>query len=761
MTAPIAPAAPALDAPGIPIDVRTAQIEAGMVNRPFSPGEPIQPYDGYGTTPRSHDYPTGYNIAARPRRNERVAFDTLRGLIDAYDVAQMCIWHRIDSIRSLSWSLVAAPGEEGQDLSKWIDVGMQALRRPDRLHRFKPWLTKYLYDVLAYDAGSLYRMRNNAGRCIGLKVVDGTTIAPLLDYYGDTPTRDNPGDPAPPAYVQYAQGVPWDWLSTDELVYEPFRLTAASPYGKAPIESILLNSNTDIRFQLYFLQRFTDGNIPEGFATAPEGWTPDQIEEFQTSWDSFMEGRQEGKNQIRWVPNGTGFAWSNEKDFTDTFSLFLMRKTAAAYHVTPQDLGFTEDVNRATSETQVDNQFRIGDLPLIEHVQDILDGFLQDDLDLPLAFQFDTGQEKEDRLATAQADKIYVESGVISASEVRERVYGLSEPNGQMVPRFIFSTRAGPIPLSALYAVAGPVDTDDAAPLPGAPLPHKPFALVEGVAPQEPPKTPPLAVVRYPEDNPASVVAAEQNENAPVAKAAVDELATFTRFVRAREATCTWRDFRFEHQNERNARRLNQAGRATVRKAAGQIAHAGLAVRAADTGRVLMLQRALDSDDPAGGMWEFPGGCLDDDETPLAAAVREWQEETGLLLPVEIVAALAAEPTGWTSSNGVSRGYVATVPTEASIPVGERGQVANPDDPDGDIVEAIAWWEPRQLVGNPVVRAELLADLDAVLPALVPAPPAEVEKAGDAGPKGRGATARRRSRSTRTTSQSPTTTPQP
>ena len=753
MTAPIAPgAAPTLNSPGIPIDVATAQLQAGMTgNRSFSPGSPIQPFDGYSTTPRSHDYQTGYNIAARPRRNERVAFDTLRGLIESYDVAQMCIWHRIDSLRSLPWSLVAAPGEEGQDLTRWIDAGMAALRRPDRRHSFKTWLTKFAYDVLAYDAGALYRMRNNAGRCIGLKVVDGTTIAPLLDYYGDIPDRETPDDPAPPAFVQYAQGVPWNWLTVDDLVYEPFRLTSSSPYGKAPIESILLNANTDLRFQLYFLQRFTDGNIPEGFATSPEGWTPTQIEEFQAAWDSFMEGAQEEKNRIRWVPNGTGFAWSNEKEFTDTFSLFLMRKTAAAYHVTPQDLGFTEDVNRATSETQVDNQFRIGDLPLIEHIQGILDGFLQDDLGLPLEFQFDTGQEKEDRLATAQADKIYVESGVISASEVRERVYGLSEPDGQMVPRFIFSQRAGPIPLSALFAVAGPTDPVDGAPMPGAALPHKPFALVEGVAPQEPPKAPPLAVERYPQDNAPSVQAAIVAADEPVAKAA--EARTFDRFVRAREVAGRWRPFRFEHHNELEAHRLNQQGRATVRKAAGEIVAAGLCVRAADTGRVLMLQRALDDDDPAGGFWEFPGGCLEDGETPPAAAAREWMEETGVLLPIEILAPLAfGNVPGW--SSGPYRGYIVDVPSEATVPLA-GGQVVNPDDPDGDQTEALAWWKPDDLAGSGVIRPELAASLDGVLAALTPAPPTEIEKAGDAGPKARpahGGTARRRSRNTATTS---------
>jgi 8-oxo-dGTP pyrophosphatase MutT (NUDIX family) len=147
---------------------------------------------------------------------------------------------------------------------------------------------------------------------------------------------------------------------------------------------------------------------------------------------------------------------------------------------------------------------------------------------------------------------------------------------------------------------------------------------------------------------------------------------------------------------------------------------AGIVVRAADTGRVLLLQRAISDDDPAGGFWEAPGGKLDPGETPQEAAVREWAEETGRPLP-------EGEPGGsWTSRNGVYQGFVHTVPCESDIPVHEgRDQVINPDDPDGDQVEAIAWWDPGQLPGNPAVRPELVADLDLMLAALAAPAPAK------------------------------------
>jgi hypothetical protein len=191
---------------------------------------------------------------------------------------------------------------------------------------------------------------------------------------------------------------------------------------------------------------------------------------------------------------------------------------------------------------------------------------LQDDMGLPLAFQFDTGQEKEDRLATAQADKVYIEMGAISVSEVRERVHGLSEPNGQAIPRFIMTSRAGPVPLNSLLALAGQLDPESGAPAPGAPLPFDAFTQVPGTTTSSLIDATPLAVDERgieamppaPPSQPPSPY-----QTAAVAKAAVDvELAAFGRFVKARRRAGKWRDFAFTSVDAGTARRLNVTARA-------------------------------------------------------------------------------------------------------------------------------------------------------------------------------------------------------
>lgn len=140
----------------------------------------------------------------------------------------------------------------------------------------------------------------------------------------------------------------------------------------------------------------------------------------------------------------------------------------------------------------------------------------------------------------------------------------------------------------------------------------------------------------------------------------------------------------------------------------------GVAVKAADTGRVLMLQRGLDHDDPASGKWEFPGGRRESvHESPENAGIREWQEETGLRLP-------KGEFTGhWVTPDNVYHGLVLTIPREDVLPInGGRDQVTNPDDPDGDQVESLAWWDPKHLDDHPALRKELRKDLDLVHSAL-------------------------------------------
>ena len=627
----------------------------------FSPGRPIQQFFPQGMAPRQWDFPVGYNVGARPRANERgrPSFDTLKAIIDAWDVARLCIDHIKRDLRSFELRFVPHDGIE-DDVSDQVAAARKFWAKPDGQHSFDSWLSLLLEDLLRYDAPVLYRNRTRAGALGGLDVVSGVTVAPLLDYYGRRPTG------LAPAFVQFVSGVPALWLTADALIYEPFMPLPESPYGLPPMEWLLLTANTDIRFQWYFLQFFSSGNIPDTFMEAPPDQSdPEQIIKFQAAWDAIMEGDQSQLHKVKWVPAGSKPAFHPQKNFDEAFPLYLTRKTAAAFGITPHDLGIVQDVNRSTGETQVDVQFRIGTQPLLNWFAGLATEVTNDDLGLPsIKAEFDTGREKEDRYAEAQAMDLYVKMGALSPDEVRRDIHGKETDPEHPVPRFIFSPRAGAIPLKSIEEIAGQIDPATAAPEPDS------ITQAEDVQPGE--YVAPTGVIAQPDDLRTHRQAAAAPSTPPVAGQQPEEAAT------------------------------GIGGAGPVSKGVGPTA-AGLAVKAHDTGRVLMIQRALVDDDPAAGTWEFPGGHVEDGEAPLAAAIREWGEETGARLPPGRPAAT------WTSPNGVYKGYVYVIAREADLDINldhEDRHVLNPDDPDGDAIEVAAWFDPLTLPTMPSLRPE-------------------------------------------------------
>lgn len=129
----------------------------------------------------------------------------------------------------------------------------------------------------------------------------------------------------------------------------------------------------------------------------------------------------------------------------------------------------------------------------------------------------------------------------------------------------------------------------------------------------------------------------------------------------------------------------------------------GVALLAADTGRVLMLQRGMDDeDDPARGTWEFPGGHHEPgDTTSLHAGIREWEEEVGQAFPEGGTVAHT-----WSSPNGIYQGHVVVIPEEKAVVLHGGRSKDNPDDPGGDKSEQAAWWDPEHAKKNPALRPE-------------------------------------------------------
>jgi hypothetical protein len=563
-------AAAGIPAAQVPPATAAALADAGMGNtEPFAPGRPIAPYFPVGTEPRAFDYKVGVNLITRPRASVgRMSFDTMRELLKVWDIARICIEHRQDDVRAVDHRIVPKRGVLG-DVSDAVARAEAVMRKPDGVTPFDAWQSMFLEDVLRYDAGTLYKARLMNGQFAALEVVDGTTIGPLLDYEGRRPQGDTP------AFVQFIHGLPGSWHTADSMVYQPFRAQPEGPYGLPPLEWTLLTANTDVKVQWHFLNYFTEGTLPAAFAEAPPEYAhPDQILELQNAWDQVMEGDLAMKRKMRWVPAGSRITPVRDDPFDPRFAEWLLKKACSAWKVRPNDIGFTDDVNRATADVQAEVQARVGRKPLLTYLKGIYDSWLQEDLLLPVEWLWGTGEERDDKLQEAQANQLYVEMGAQSVDEVRERVLGLPVDHLNPIPRYVM-TRTGLVPLASVLAISGDdIDPDSLSPTAGsiehvddepqpASLPGQEQKVQDIVGPvRRPPEPPALAPAQPLPPAPGTAPLQPQANTAlPQQDAITKELAVFGRFAKTRAERGRWRDFDFRHLAADHAGLLNAAGR--------------------------------------------------------------------------------------------------------------------------------------------------------------------------------------------------------
>jgi len=425
----------------IPKEIINSMDLQGMVgSQAFSPGQPINPTQPVGTDPRQYEYRIGQNIVQSPRSNMPVSYDTIRSIVECYDVAQMCIEVRQDELRNLDWAIVPVDEDDKNATIKYstqIAMLKNFFDKPDGYTTFDDFQNSLAYDWLTYDALTISLERTKGGKVGALRAVDGTTITPLIDWYGRIPVAPSP------AYMQFIQGMPWAWFNRDQIIYRPHRKRNNSVYGFTPIEWMLNNINTDIRYQMYFLQYFTEGSIPDSWINAPEDMKqPNQIKEFQKMYDNVMVGDQAMKQRARFIPFGSKVTQAKNANFDINFPKFMLNKTCAGYKVAPAELGFTENVNKSSGDTQENMQYRRSIKPSATYFESIYTGIIKNGFGIDnLKFKFLNIDEQEDQLVIAQRDQIYINTGVISPDEIRVTRLGMQVDSANPVPRLFVAGR--------------------------------------------------------------------------------------------------------------------------------------------------------------------------------------------------------------------------------------------------------------------------------------------------------------------------------
>ena len=432
---------------------------------PLNPLNPIAPPEIAG---RRFDFPPGYNIVTRPRAYEPIGFHELRGFADAYDLLRLVIETRKDQMERQRWrirprtpslTLPRSRGREGWGRSGAVlDADTQArviavehfFHKPDGVTRWKTWLRALLEDMFVIDAATLFCQRTRSGQLFALHQLDGATIKRVIDDWGRTPQpyRDADGLAVyPPAYQQVLKGMPAVNYSARDIVYRPRNVRAHKVYGYSPVQQVLMTVNIALRRQLWQLDYYTEGSIPDALIGVPTNWTPEQIKQFQDYWDTEFSGDLAKRRRAKFVPGDTAakVVQTKEPQHKDDFDEWLARIICFAFSVPPQ--WAVKLMNRATADNQSAQSEEEGLEPTKEWVKDLVDEIIAEEFSSP-DLELHWLDEDADAAGLEASLEGRVKLGAVTLNEMRDSL-GLDPYANAAADRPMVLIATGYVPIEA------------------------------------------------------------------------------------------------------------------------------------------------------------------------------------------------------------------------------------------------------------------------------------------------------------------------
>lgn len=421
----------------------------------FGPGVPVNAVAPPDVSMRNWDYQFSQNINYSQRRDlGALGYDEIRGLANGCDIVRIIIETRKDQIAGIDFKFraKAQPGETKQSITDRtnnnpnIKLLYDFFENPDKEpnHGFDTWIRAAADDVFVTDSLSIFPRKNRGGGMYSLNIIDGTTIARIIDENGCTPL---PTSPRPAAYQQILKGMPaTDWTS-DQLVFAPRNWRSNKLYGFSPVEQIVMIALLSINRETSRLSHYTDGNVPEMLISLPESWNTDQIKTIQLMFDS-IAGRPDLRSRIRFIPEAKAMTQTKEAMLKDEFDDWIARIACYCFSVSPG--AFTKSMNRATAEVAAETSKEEGLYPILKFFSGLINNIIRKHFGIT-DVEFVWNDEAEpDQLKQAQIFQIYVQSidplgnPIMSANEVREELGRDPFPAGSFPLPSVPGANAGP-----------------------------------------------------------------------------------------------------------------------------------------------------------------------------------------------------------------------------------------------------------------------------------------------------------------------------
>jgi hypothetical protein len=303
------------------------------------------------------------------------------------------------------------------------------LNKPDpyfsEVNNWEHLLSMVLDDILTIDRGTILKVRDDRGKLISLVPVDGTTIKPVV----------NENNGVVENYVQEVDGaIVNEYIDKKDIILFRQNITPdvyMYGYSIAPIEILYKAILSDIFIDKGNLDYYRKGgSIPEGVITIEPPSVKDgdvypqlsreQLESIQRQLQAIMMGDY---TQVP-ILSGGKFTWIDFKGKRRDMQFkelaeYVSRKICAVYQVSPQDVGITSDVNRATAEVMASMTKAKGLEPLLANISRGFDSVIDEfrpQRDIKLWFKEDDLEKEKEWWSSVQG---MLNSGFRTINELR------------------------------------------------------------------------------------------------------------------------------------------------------------------------------------------------------------------------------------------------------------------------------------------------------------------------------------------------------
>lgn len=306
-----------------------------------------------------------------------ISYETLRRASRSVHVARICITVLKEKITKTEWIVRPKdPMADATTLRKKIEMVSDLLKKPNRNgDTWRSFIDKSVEDLLVLDAVAWEKTRYPNGELAELYQVDASTIHPVFNEYGEQdvniPVDTTEGEKLLPVsylqvlnYSQYGGPESGDitaaWPKKDFLYFHmhPQGSLEGFGFGLSPIESVLSVVTNILNADNYNGTYFEEGGFPPLILQLVGQMNERDLEATR----EYLIGELTGRFHRPAILAGAAEAKViNLKDISQRdmqfmeYTLFLSKLMAAAYGLSPQDIGLTDTVgSKNVSETQKD-----------------------------------------------------------------------------------------------------------------------------------------------------------------------------------------------------------------------------------------------------------------------------------------------------------------------------------------------------------------------------------------------------------------------